>query len=151
FSAFVLADPIAYPLVLGAVYAGVCAISRPTRGSQLLFAALAVLATFARIQYVFLPVVFVAAALVRQRGSLRTVWARCRLAVLLYAAPVALAAALGPKRLLGYYSGVADLHVTAGGIVHWLGTDAMLLAYAVGFALVPGAAVGIAFALWTPR
>jgi len=151
FSSFVLADAIAYPLVLGAVYVGVCALARPSRGAQLGFAALAVLATFTRIQYVFLPVVFVVAALVVERGSVRTVLRRFRLSILLYAAPIALAAALGPTRLLGYYSGVADLHLRPGHIAHWLGTDAMLLAYAAGFALVPGAAAGLVFALSRPR
>jgi hypothetical protein len=151
FSSFVLADAIAYPLVLGAAYVGVCALAEPTRRLQLAFAALAVLATFARIQYVFLPVVFVAAALVVERGSARATWRRFRLSVLLYAVPVALAAALGPKRLLGYYSGVADLHVKPGEIAHWLGTDAMLVAYAASFALVPAAVVGLAYALGRPR
>jgi hypothetical protein len=151
FASFVLADAIAYPLVLGAVYVGVCALARPSRRSQLSFAALAVLATFARVQYVFLPAVFLAAALTVERGSLRALWSRFRISVLLYAAPLALAAALGPRRLLGYYSGVADLHVRPGEIVHWLGTDAMLLAYAAGFALVPGAVAGLVFALWRPR
>jgi hypothetical protein len=150
FSAFVLADAIAYPLVLGAVYVGVCALARPTRAAQLGFAALALLATFTRIQYVFLPLVFVAAALVVERGAVRAVWSRFRLSLLMYAAPLALAAALGPRRLLGYYSGVANLHVRPGEIVHWLGTDAMLLAYAAGFALVPGAVAGLVFALRRP-
>jgi hypothetical protein len=149
FSSFVLADAIAYPLVLGAVYVGVCALSRPTRCLQLGFAALAALATFARIQYVFLPVVFAVAALVVERGSVRGVWERFRLSLLLYVAPVAVAAVLGPQRLLGYYSGIG-LHVKPGAIAHWLGTDALLLAY-VAFALVPGAVVGIAFALARPR
>ncbi len=151
FASFVLADAIAYPLVLGAVYLGVRALAEPTRRLQLGFAALAVLATFARIQYVFLPLVFVAAALVVERGSVRATWKRFRLSLLLYAAPLALAATLGPKRLLGYYSGVADLHVKPGEIAHWLGTDAMLLAYAASFALVPGAIVGLAYALTRPR
>jgi hypothetical protein len=151
FSSFVLADAIAYPLVLGAVYVGVCALSTPSRGSQLGFAALAVLATFTRIQYVFLPIVFVAAALVVERGSVRSVWRRFRVSALLYSAPLAFAAVLGPRRLLGYYSGVADLHVRPGAIVHWLGTDSMLLAYAAGFAIVPGAIAGLVFALWRPR
>jgi hypothetical protein len=151
FSSFVLADGIAYPLVLGAVYVGVCALAEPTRMLQLAFAALAVLATFARIQYVFLPLLFVAATLVVERGSVRATWRRFRLSLLLYAAPLALAATLGPKRLLGYYSGVADLHVRPGDIVHWLGTDAMLLAYAASFALVPAAIVGLAYALGRPQ
>jgi hypothetical protein len=151
FSSFVLADAVAYPLVLGALYLGVCALARPSLRTQLGFAALAVLATFARIQYVFLPIVFVAASLVVERGSVRAVWARFRFSVLLYAAPLALAAVLGPRRLLGYYSGVADLHVKPGAIAHWLGTDAMLLAYAASFALVPGAICGLVYALWKPQ
>jgi hypothetical protein len=127
FSTFVLADAIAYPLVLGAVYVGICALSRPSRGAQLGFAALAVLATFTRIQYVFLPLAFGAAAPVVERGSVRGVWTRFRLSVLLYVAPFVFAAALGPRRLLRYYSGVADLHVKPGAIAHWLAADSMLL------------------------
>jgi len=151
FASFVLADAIAYPLVLGAVYLGVCALSEPTRRLQVGFAVLAGLATFARVQYVFLPIVFLAAALVVDGWSVRTVWRRYRLSLGLYAAPVLLVAVLGPKRLLGYYSGVADLGVKPGAIGHWLGTDALLLAYSAGFALVPGALVGLAYALWRPR
>ncbi|MGB2875297.1 MAG: glycosyltransferase family 39 protein [Gaiellaceae bacterium] len=151
FASFVLADAIAYPLVLGAIYLGVCALSRPSRGSQLGLALLVGLATFTRIQYVFLPLVFIAAALVVERGSVRAVVRRFRLSLVLYAAPLALVAALGPKRLLGYYSGVANLGVKPVAIGHWLGTDALLLAYAAGFALVPGALAGLAFCLWRPR
>jgi hypothetical protein len=151
FASFVLADAIAYPLVLGAVYLGVCALSEPTRRLQVGFAALAGLATFTRVQYVFLPVVFVVAALVVERGSVRTVWRRFRLSLCLYAAPLLLVAVLGPKRLLGYYSGVADIAVKPGAIGHWLGTDALLLAYSAGFALVPGAIAGLVYALRRPR
>jgi len=151
FASFVLADAIAYPLVLGAIYLGVCALSEPTRRLQIGFAVLAGLATFTRVQYVFLPVVFIVAALVVESGSVRTVWRRFRLSLGLYAAPLLLVAVLGPKRLLGYYSGVADLGVKPSAIGHWLGTDALLLAYSAGFALVPGALVGLAYALRRPR
>jgi hypothetical protein len=151
FASFVLADAVAYPIVLGAVYLGVCALSRPTRASQLGFAALAGLATFTRIQYVFLPVVFLAAGLVVERGSVRTFARTFRFSLVLYAAPLALVGLLGPKRLLGYYSGVANLGVKPVEIGHWVGTDAMLLAYTAGFALVPGALVALALALWRSR
>jgi hypothetical protein len=151
FTSFVTADAVAYPLVLGAIYLGVCALSQPTRRNQLGFSALAVLATFARIQYVFLPVVFLAAALVVERGSVRSVARRFRLTILLYAAPLGIAAGLGPTRLLGYYSGVANLGVKPVALGHWLGTDALLLAYAAGFALVPGALAGLVAALARPR
>jgi hypothetical protein len=150
FASFVLADAVAYPLVLGAVYAGVCALARPSRGNQLGFALLAGLATFARIQYVFLPLVFLAGALVVERFSLRATVRRFPLSLVLYAAPLALGAALGPKRLLGYYSGVASLGVKPVALGHWIGTDALLLAYAAGFALVPGALAGLAYALRRP-
>src|SRR5437588_820266 len=45
YASFVLADPIAYPLVLGAVYAGICALEAPSRRSHVAFVALAGLAT----------------------------------------------------------------------------------------------------------
>ncbi len=151
FTSFVLADAIAYPLVLGAVYLGVCALSRPTRGAQLGFAALAGLATFARVQYVFLPVVFLAAAFVVEHGSARRFVRRFRLSLIVYAVPLVLVTALGPKRVLGYYSGVVDLGIKPLVIGHWLGTDALLLAYATGVALVPGALAGLAVSLWRPR
>jgi hypothetical protein len=151
FSSFILADAVAYPLVLGAVYVGVCALARPTRGTQLGFAALAGLATFARIQYVFLPAVFLVAAWVVERGSVRHTVRRFRLSLVLYVAPIALATAIGPKRLLGYYSGIANFDIRPGAIVHWLGADAMMLAYAAGFALVPGALAGLVVALRRPQ
>jgi hypothetical protein len=53
FSTFVLAGPAAYPLVLTAVYAGVCALDRPTRLNQLAFVAFSGLAAFARISTSF--------------------------------------------------------------------------------------------------
>src|SRR5206468_9698907 len=71
FASFVLADAIAYPLVLGSIYLGVCALSQPTRRLQLGFALLAGLAASTRIQYAFLPVVFLAAALVVDAWSRR--------------------------------------------------------------------------------
>jgi dolichyl-phosphate-mannose-protein mannosyltransferase len=148
---FVTADAVAYPLALGAIYLAVCALSRPTRRNQLGFAVLAGLATFARIQYVVLPVIFLAAAVVVERGSLRGLYRRFRFSLLLYAAPLGIVAGAGPKRLLGYYSGVADLGVKPVAIGHWLGTDALLLAYAAGFALVPGALAGLAVALGRQR
>jgi hypothetical protein len=151
FGSFVTADAVAYPLVLGAIYFGVCALSRPTRRTQLAFTALAVLATFARIQYVFLPVIFLAAALVVERGSVRSVVRRFRLTILLYATPLGLAAGFGPSKLLGYYSGVANVGLKPVALGHWLGTDALLLAYAAGFALVPGAVAGLIAVLARPR
>jgi hypothetical protein len=148
YASFVLADPIAYPLVLGAICAGVHALARPARGSQLAFVALAGLATFARVQYVVVPVAFVAAAVLLER---RRVLRAHGLPLALLAVPALAASALGPGRLLGYYSGVAHLDVELGEVVHWAGVDAMMLAYSAGWVLVPGALIGLALALLRPR
>ena len=151
FSSFVLADAIAYPLVLGAVYLGVCALSSPSRGAQLGFAALAVLATFTRIQYVFLPLIFLAAALVVERGSVRAVWRRFRLSVLLYSAPLALR---GRTRA----APAARLLLRRRRPARAAGRDRPLARHRLdaarlrgGLRARPGALVGIVFALWRPR
>jgi hypothetical protein len=150
FSSFLLADPIAYALALAAVYAGVLALSTATRRAQLAFLAFAGLATFARVQYVVLPVAFLVAALIMERG-VRPVISRYRFMLALLAMPAVGSLALGPSRLLGYYSGVADLGVHPGAIAHWVATDSMLLAYSAGWVVVPGALVALWLALARPR
>lgn len=151
YSGFMLADPLAYPLVLGAVYAGVCALSAPTRRSQLAFAALSGFATFARVQYAVLPIAFLAATLVVERGSVVRAASRFRLSLGLFLAPLLAVAALGPQKLLGAYAGVAHVTVSPGAIAHWASSDALLLVYASGFVLVPGALAGLALGLARPR
>ena len=133
--AYILAEPIAYPLVLGAIYVGVRALDRPTRWNQVGFVALAGLATFARIQFIVLPIAFVLAALVARTG-LR----RLKLTFGLFALAAIPVAAKG----VGYYSGIADFHVDPGALLHWFAVDSMLLAYAAGWLVIPGALVVLA-------
>ena len=142
YAARTLADPLAYPLALGALYAAVVALERPTRRAQLVFFALACLATLARVQYVVLIAAYVGALIVtRRREALRT----HRLSIGLLIAGGVAAVALGPARTLGYYSVVVDLHAGIG-TLHWMSTDLFLIAVAGGVALVPGALVGLATA-----
>ncbi len=145
--AYLLGEPIAYPLVLGAVYFGLRAIGDPTRGVQLGLVACSGLAAFARVQFVVLPIVFVVAAALVDRGSLR----RLRLTLVLFALPLAGALALGPSRVLGYYSRIGDLELHPLEMAHWAGIDLMLLAYSSGWVLGPGALAGIAFAFGRAR
>ena len=135
--AFILGEPIAYPLVTWSVYFGIRALHHPTSGDQILFVVLAGLASFARVQFVVLPIAYVGAALVA-----RTPLRKLRLSLALLAVPAAGLVVAG----LGYYSGVAGFDVDPGALVHWLTTDAMLLAYAAGWLIVPGALVGLALA-----
>ncbi len=151
FAAFVMADPVGLPLALGAVAAGTMALDRPTRLNQVTFVALAGLATLARVQYVVLPVAFLAASLVVSRGSVRSAVREQRLALGLLALPAVAVLAAGPARVLGYYRGVLDLGLDPVTIARWLANDAMLLAYAAGWVLVPAALVGLALGLARPR
>ena len=135
-----LADPIAYPLALAALYAAVVALQKPTARRQIAFLVLAALATFARVEYVVLVPAFVGALLVtRRRQSLTT----HRLTLAAVAIGAALALSLGPARVLGYYKQVVHLHLGTG-LAAWVGNDMFLLAVAGGTVLVPGALVGLA-------
>ncbi|HEY3182942.1 MAG TPA: hypothetical protein VGJ77_08915 [Gaiellaceae bacterium] len=139
FSSYTLADPIAYPLALGAVAAAVWALETRAPRAQLAFVALAGLAALARVQYVALPLAFVVGAVVVER---RRVLRAQALPLALFATPVLLAAALGPARLLGYYSGVSRLGVD-GDVARWALRDLFLLVLASGVVLVPGAVAGM--------
>ncbi len=142
YSAFNLADPLAYPLALTALLAALVALQAPSRRSQLAFVGLATLATLARAQYVVLTPAFLAAATVIDR---RTVLRVQRLPIAIFAAGAAGALALGSGKVLGYYSSVAGLHL-GGGLLRWSGLDLFLLTLAGGIVLVPGALVGMAHA-----
>jgi hypothetical protein len=140
FSSYELADPVGYPLALGAVTAAVFALDGRSRRAQLAFLALAGLAAFARMQYVVLPVAFVAGAVLVDR---RRVLRAHRLPLALLLAPLVGALVVGPSRLLGYYKGVAHMHVALSSVLKWAATDLFLLALVAGVVLVPGAVAGL--------
>jgi hypothetical protein len=151
YASTMLSDPLAYPLALAAVYAGVCAVAEPTRSAQLAFAGFSALAVLARIQYVVVPLAVFGAELVADRGrvirSIRRLW----LSLLVLTVPPALLfAVFGPQRVLGgYASGDHALHPVS--MLHWVGREAMLLAYTCGWVIVPGALAGLAVALVRPQ
>jgi hypothetical protein len=150
YASSMLADPLAYPLVLTAVYLGVCLVERSTIGLQVGFAFASALAVLARVQYAVVPASVLGAELVADRGrihvSLRRVWLSL---VLLVAPPVVLFATLGSQRVLGVYSN-GDHAFHPGSLAHWVSREAMLLTYASGWVLVPGALAGLALTLVRP-
>jgi hypothetical protein len=151
YSSTMLADPLAYPLVLSAVYAGVCVVTEPTLRAQLGFTAFSALAVGARIQYAVVPLAVLGAELVADRGNLLRSVRRLWLALtLLIVPPLVLLATLGSDRLLGVYAnGDHAVHPTS--VLHWIGREAMLLTYASGWAIVPGGLAGLALALFRSR
>ena len=128
FSSYTLAEPVAFPLALAALYAGVIAVERPSRRAQFAFLGFALLATLARVQFVVLPAAFlVAALLVDRKRVLRTQ----RLPLALFALPLLGALAVGPSHVLGYYSTVAHQHLGTQ-LAHWAVLDVFLLVLASG-------------------
>jgi hypothetical protein len=151
YSSTMLADPLAYPLVLGAVYAGVCVVTEPTLRAQVAFTAFSTLAIFARIQYVIVPLAVIAAELVADRFNvLRAVRHLWLALVLLIVPPGLLLATVGSERVFGVYA-KGNHAVHPGSILHWVGLEAMLLTYSAGWAIVPGALAGLALVLFRPR
>jgi hypothetical protein len=59
-------------------------------------------------------------------------------------------ALLGHERVLGVYAH-GDHKLQPVAMLGWVGRDAMLLAYSCGWAIVPGALVGLAYAVVRPR
>ncbi|MGH2921734.1 MAG: hypothetical protein ACRDKU_06690, partial [Gaiellaceae bacterium] len=153
YAGWVIAEPFAYPLLLGAVAAGVAALAAPTRRSQLLFVALAALAAFARIQFIVLPVCFLAAVVLvglrerRLRGALR----EQLLPLAVFAVPIAAALAVGPSRMLAFYGGVVETDLDATALAANSGRNLFVLLFASGFVLAPGAILGLGLALVRPR
>jgi hypothetical protein len=58
---------------------------------------------------------------------------------------------VGANRLLGYYSSVTELGVDPGAFAYWWATDAMMVAYAAGWVIAPGALLGLLLGLFRPR
>lgn len=153
YSSAVLAEPLAYPLALAAALAVVAALERPTLRNQLAVVGLGGLAAATRLQLAAIPLCYLAAAVVvglrerRLRGLLR----EQRLAV--GAISVALAAGLGLALTgpLGLYGDLGAYSLPLGTVLGGAGVNALVLAYAAGWAIVPAALLGLALALARPR
>jgi Dolichyl-phosphate-mannose-protein mannosyltransferase len=151
FGSMVVTEPIAYPLVLAAVYAAVVALDTPSRRGQLAVVGLVGLACFARVQYVLLVPVFLAAALVVDRGSLSRARKSFGLAASLFAGVALVGLASGPHRVLGTYDAVFGLQAPLHTVLHQIGVHLLLVPFAAGVVLIPGALVGLFRGVTSPR
>jgi hypothetical protein len=153
FASWVMAEPFAYPLFVGAVLAGTAALSEPSRRSGLLLVAVVALAAFARAQFAILPLCFVAAVLLvglRER-RLRFVVREQALPLGIFAGVGLAVALIGVGRVLGLYRGALDGRADPVELLERVGANALVLAYASGWILVPGALLGLAFVVGRPR
>ena len=152
YSSFITSEPFAYPLVLAAAAAATVALAEPSRRAQLAFIAFAALAALTRAQLAVLPVIFIVAALMlgllqrRVCSALREQF----LPIGVFLLPLVGFGLAGPSHALGYYRSVLHLHLHPIVFLRWSGWDLMVLTYAAGWIIVPGAVVGLWFALRRP-
>lgn len=153
YAGWILAETVAYPLALAAVVAGVLALANPSRRGQLGFLALAAVATGTRAQFAVLFLVYPAAVVVLglTERRLRTVAREQALPLAVLGTAIAAAFALGPSRFLGIYRGVLGADVDPVLLVDRVGSNALVLAYASAWILIPGAVLGFGLALARPR
>jgi hypothetical protein len=153
YSSTVLAEPVAYVLALSAAAAVVAALERPLLRLQLVALAFAGLAAATRLQLAVIPLCYLAAVLAvglrerRVRPMLREQWVGCGVTLGMLA--VGIAAGLTGR--IGIYGDLAAYRVDAGAALRSLGPNALVLAYAAGWVVVPGALLGLALALTRPR
>ncbi|MGZ4384916.1 MAG: hypothetical protein ACXVY3_09980, partial [Gaiellaceae bacterium] len=152
YASFITSEPFAYPLTLAAVAAATVALAQPSRREQIAFVVFAALAALTRAQLAVLPVVFVLATLVLGVGE-RRVRAALReqlLPIAAFLVPLLGLGLAGSSHVLGYYGSVLHLHLHPIAFLRWSGWDLMVLAYAAGWIIIPGALLGIWFAVRRP-
>ncbi|HUQ23045.1 MAG TPA: hypothetical protein VM049_08520 [Gaiellaceae bacterium] len=153
YSSSVLAEPLAYPLALTAVAIAVAVLERPLVRLQLAFLAFAGLAACTRIQLVVLPLCYLLAVIavgLRERSvraQLRQHWLAAGTTVVFLTAGLA----VGLLGSLGVYGSLTAYSVDPSGAAKAFGVNAIVLGYAVGWVLAPGALMGLALALARPR
>jgi hypothetical protein len=149
------AEPLAYPLGLAAATAAVTALERPLLRYQVAFLAFSGLAALSRLQLVVLPLCYAAAVVLtgargrRLRATVREQWLAVGALGLGLALVLSVVVALGGR--LGLYGELLAYRVEGGAAVKAFGVNSLVLAYALGWVLIPGALLGIGLALARPR
>jgi hypothetical protein len=145
YSGAVMAEALAYPLALAVAWAAVRAVQAPSAGAQGLVLALSALAAATRVQLAVLPLCYLLGVAVA--GRLR----EHRLAAGTIGLGLAAGLALALTGSVGIYGDVTAYRVEPGDALSGLGATALVLAYASGWVLVPGAVLGAWGALTRSR
>jgi hypothetical protein len=153
YSSAAMAETLAYPLALAVAAAAVAALERPTLRLQVAVLAFAGLATLTRLQLVALPLCYLAAVFAvgaRERRFRATVRGH-GLAVGMIGAALVVGLGAALSGTVGIYGDVTAYSVEPLLAAKGFGATALVLAYAAGWVLVPGALIGLALALARPR
>jgi hypothetical protein len=154
YSSFIMSEPVAYPIALGAVAAAVHALDRPSARSYSLFVALTALAMFARMQFAVLIPCFVLALMivVIRGGRVREFVRSHRIHIALLLLVSAALFAIGPARNTGYYPSFTFIpNFGLSTATRILAADVLVLVFACGFVIAPGALLGVVLGIVRPR
>ncbi len=153
YSSAAMAETLAYPLALATAAAAVAALERPSLRLQLAVLGFSGLAAFTRLQLAVLPLCYLAGvvAVGSRDGRLRATLREHRVAA--GATAVAMAVGLGAALtgMVGIYGELTAYSVEPLAASKGFGANALVLAYAAGWVIVPGALIGLALALARPR
>jgi len=145
FGGLLLSEPFAYPLFLTALLFAVRALESPTPRRQAVFLAVTGLLCLTRLQFAFLPLAYLVTAFGIVRPPRVTAVLRAHTLV---AASIAAAAAavpvVGVSTVAGRYSGVETFTHDPRSVLHWSGSNLVLLLVAAGWVTAPGGVLGLA-------
>src|SRR5580765_2662544 len=131
---YLMSEALAYPVFLCAVLVLVRAVEKPTIAVPFVCA----LAIATRVQFLVLPLAYLAAVAVCERGRYR------RHLVPVTVTTLFLVVLLGVPGALGQYGEATHIGHDPGAIAHWALTTGSLMPFSLGLAVVPGALFGFA-------
>src|SRR6266513_5136478 len=137
---YLMSEALAYPVFLCAVLVLVRAVEKPTIAVPFVCA----LAIATRVQFLVLPLAYLAAVAVCERGRYRRHLLPAALTALLVGVLVGIPGALGQ------YGEATHIGHDPGAVAHWALTTGSLLPFSLGLAVVPGALFGLAVLRRTP-
>jgi hypothetical protein len=130
---YLMSEALAYPVFLCVVAAIVRGVERPS----VVVPVACAFAVATRVQFLVLPLAYLAAVAVCERGNYR----RHLVPATLTAALVA--ALLGIPGALGQYGEATHIGHAPGAVAHWALTTGYLIPFSLGLAIVPGAILGL--------
>jgi hypothetical protein len=130
---YLMSEALAYPMFLFALAVVVRGVEKPSIAVPIV----CVLAIATRVQFLVVPLAYLAAVAVCGRGNYRRHLLPAALTGLLVTALVALPGALGQ------YGEATHIGHEPGALAHWALTTGYLLPFTVGLAIVPGAVLGL--------
>jgi hypothetical protein len=137
---YLMSEALAFPVFLAAAATMMRALERSSRRWELAVVGMSLVAVTTRVQFVVLPVAYVAAACAAS-GGVRAALRRHRISVGAFGAAGVLGAATGGV-VLGPYVGAAFLDYNVPDLVRWGGYSALLVPFGWAWFLTPGAALG---------